>query len=354
MTTDRELKALRLVSHLITLGWKPDEEALDDQDVLREAADLALKNKVFLAFYEGLTKVKGDIPDYVNGIAERQLKRKRVYANVLKEFVDIAERNDINFLVFKTVKPFTYIGDDVDVLLPSTREFDLLAGVLEDHGYHFIGSGPPEATFLKRVDGVNVYVDAHKKLSASYIPYVDENRVWACRMKAGLYGCGVYVPSPVYDILIVAGHSLMKEFRINLAEFYHALLSLNKVNWNKLCEAASIENMSLAFNIFMNTVKQLFNAIYGSPTSQCIRLPMHSFPTAIAERILCRDLTRNFGMPYSYHIALPFMAYVDKLRDGLASETGSFPLLLSILRAPFTNVYGIKVLTNYLRQSVKR
>lgn len=347
----QELEALRLVAHSITPNWKVDEDILNDEDILKEAVNIALKNKVFIAFYEGLKEVKDDIPNYIEENAKHQLKRLNAYTKAFREFTEIAEDNNIKFMIIKSAKPFTYVGDDIDILSPSINEFNRLVSILKNHGYYFLGSGPPEATFLKRVDGVNFYLDIHRKLSASQVPYVDAGRAWNSRRKGELYGCSTYVPSFEYDILIVAGHSVMKEFRINLADFLHVILSIHHLNLDRLYEEAEIENLRLALDIFMSVVKKFSTLIYNNSLWD-IKLSEGSLLTPIAEAILRKHLIKNFRMPYFYHVALPAMAYAEKLYSGLASGEDMFQLLSNFLKAPFTNIYGIKVLINYLRQAV--
>jgi len=346
------LKALRLVANLVKPVGKFHYNVLEDYEVLLKASDIAFNNKIFLPFYEGLTKIKREAPDRICEITSRQLRKKKLFDEALTKIAEAAERRDLEFMVFKTLKPFTYVGDDIDFFLP-TSNFKSFIELLKEQGYHLMGYGPPEATFVKEVSDMHVMMDVHRAFSASYVPYLDGMRVWGRRVEREFNGYKVHVPSLKDEMLILVGHSVMKEFRINLADFYHAIFLLDEVDWNELCSSAHVESMYYALVIFINTVKYIYELLYLQQPSN-VTISNNGYLLGVADKVLWVDLSRGTLMPYFYHLYLPAIAYLDKLRCNVFHERGGdlLTFLFNMLKAPFTNKEGISILLNYLSRSV--
>jgi hypothetical protein len=340
-------KGLRLVAHTI----KPIEgfrEEFQDRKVLHEAAGIAKRNKVFLAFYEGLKEMLSEIPEYIQKVAKREFTRRRLYEEALTEIAETAELEGIEFMVFK-IKSFTYVGDDIDVFLPSKEGFECFIELLETIGYNLIGYGPPEATLAKGVQGFQIMIDVHRAFSASYMPYVNGSRVWRRRVKRKRNGLNVSVPSLEDELLILAGHSLLKEFRLNLAEFYHTLFLLPKANWSRLDKLARNEKMDYSLKIFLYTVGQMYEALYSGKLGLPIARDDRDILVKTACKVLSKSLKSGISMPYRFPLYLPVVAYLDKLRTGIVEGKGeSLNFLLSFLKTPFTSKEGITVLWKYV------
>jgi hypothetical protein len=348
------LDALRLIAHTIQPIEDIDERILRDEKLLSEAIAIARKNKVFLAFYTGLTNLHLRVPNHAMEMAEKEFKRKTLYEEALAEIAEAAERENIEFMVFKSIKPFPYVGDDVDVFIPNNEGFRAFIELLRDLGYQSLGGGPPEETVAKRVQGFSIMIDVHRAFSASYIPYVDGARVWRRRVKCRFNGFDIFVPSMEDEILILVGHSLFKEFRMNLAEFFNALMLFSRVDWLILNKLALAEKMSYALGIFTQIVRRRYEVIYQKsfPFSDFNALNDH-YLLKVAFKVIDCDLKDSVNMPYYYPLSLPTIAYLSKLEESIVSgERESLNILLSFIKAPFTNKEGINVLWNYITNHV--
>ncbi|MEM4468903.1 MAG: nucleotidyltransferase family protein [Candidatus Nezhaarchaeales archaeon] len=315
--------------------------------MLLKAIEMAKENKVLLAFCRRLIEIGLRVPDYIYRMASQEVMKKRLYEKCLTEIIEASEQKNIEFLVFKSIKPFPYVGDDIDLLLPNEEDFKFFIELLEGIGYQFLGCGPSEATLEKRISGVSIQIDVHRKFSASYFPYLNRDRVWANKVKAKLNGYSVYVPSPEYDVLIVVGHSLIKEFRMKLSEFYHFVFSLPKIDWGKLNTLARIEKMDHALLIFGYVASQIYEALYSR------KLLGVNFANnrllKLAYKAIKGSLKDGLSMPYYYPILLPFLGYLDKLKASIfEGKRDSLDILLGFLKAPFTNREGINILWKYI------
>jgi hypothetical protein len=344
------LDTLRLVAHTIQPTEDIDERILHDEKLLSEAIAIARKNKVFLVFYTGLTNLHLRVPNYAREMAEKEFKRKTLYEEALAEIAEAAEHENIEFMVFKSIKPFPYVGDDIDVFIPNNEGFGAFIELLRSLGYQSLGRGPPEETMAKRIQGFSIMIDVHRALSASYIPYVDGARVWGRRVKRRFNGFDIFVPSMEDEILILVGHSLLKEFRMNLAEFFNAVILLPKVDWKKLSKVALAEKMSCALEIFMHIVRRLYKTIYNKNILFPNFNPLSDgYLLKVAFKVIDDALKDGMNMPYYYPLPLPTIAYFDKLKESIIGGGGeSLNILLSFIKAPFTSEEGINVLWKYI------
>jgi hypothetical protein len=344
------LDALRLIAHTIQPIEDIDKRILHDEKLLSEAIAIAKKNKVFLAFYTGLTNLHLRVPNYAREMAKKEFKRKTLYEEALVEIAEAAERENIEFMVFKSIKPFPYVGDDIDVFIPNNEDFRAFIEVFRGLGYQSLGEGPPEETMAKRVQGFSIMIDVHRAFSASYIPYVDGARVWRRRVKRRFNGFDIFVPSIEDEILILAGHSLLKEFKMNLAEFFNAVILLPKVDWEKLSKLALAEKMGCALEIFMYILRHLYKTIYHK------YILFHNFNALsdgyllkVAFKVIDDDLKDEINMPYHYPLSLPTIAYLSKLEESIVSGGRALlNILLGFARAPFTSKEGVNVLWKYI------
>jgi hypothetical protein len=344
------LDALRLVAHTIQPIEDIDERILHDEKLLSEAIAIARKNKVFLAFYTGLLNLHLRVPSYAKEMAEKEFKRKTLYEEALAEIAEVAEHENIEFMVFKSIKPFPYVGDDIDVFIPNNEGFRAFIELLRSLGYQSLGEGPPEETMAKRVQGFSIMIDVHRALSASYIPYVDGTRVWERKVKRRFNGFDIFVPSMEDEILILVGHSLLKEFRMNLAEFFNAVILLPKVDWKKLSKLALVEKMSCALEIFMEIIRRLYKTIYNKnilfPNFNAL---CDGYLLKVAFKLIDDNLKDGINMPYYYPLPLPTIAYLSKLKESIVSGGGaSLNILLGFIKAPFTSKEGVNVLWKYI------
>jgi len=339
------ITALRLVAHTIK-PIKDFRENLLTEKLLTEATEIARRNRVFLAFYEGLSRLSMDIPEHIHIIWRKETERKKAFKKALTEIVEVSKQNNIKFLVFKSIKPFTYVGDDIDILVPEKHNFNDFIEIIKNIGYISIGGGPPEETLVKYINGVKVMIDVHRMLSASYIPYVDALNVWRRKVKRKINGVEIYMPSLNDEMLILAGHSLLKEFKIRLADFYHGLFLMPKINFEELYEIAKMEKMSYPLEIFISILGRMYEILYEEDLPYLRpNLANDNNFAKIVHKIIENDLRKKLKMPYYYPLSLTALSYIGKLRDMIACGDKE---LLNFLKAPFTSKEGLNVLLKYL------
>ena len=343
------LVALRLVAHTIKPIEGFDKRLFGNRDALLKATEIAKRNKVFLAFYEGLMRITPEIPEYINKVAKIELKRKMLYEEALAGIAEKAEQEGIEFMVFKSIKPFLYLGDDIDFFLSDKKSYEQFIELLKDLGYSLMGYGPPEATLVKKVSNVHIIADVHKALSASYVSYINGKRVWERRIKRKFLGIEVLGPSLEDEMLILAADSLMKDFRIDLAKFYHAVFLIAKIKErSKVVKLAYSEGLSGVLEIFLYAVDRIHRLFYDRKLLGLTPFSRDFLPR-IACKLIDKNLKSNISMPWYYPLSSPITAYLSKLMADFSMGGKGTLNILNMLRAPFTTREGVGMLLNYLR-----
>ncbi len=356
MDLSYRIRLLRLIAKIVDPSWTRSNNFLPiDKRLIKDACLVARENKILAALYEGLSRLKlvSAIPPEMKALAERQLVRLSGYKKAVCEIAVMAEEKSLGFMVVKSIKPFTYVGDDVDLLVPFDKDYKQFTDGLKNIGYHCVGSGPPESAFRKRFRDFYVMVDVHRQMAASYIPYIDKKRVWTRRLRKKFGLCYVAVPSAYDEFLILSGHAVFKEFRINLADFMQAALLAKVIDIRRLRGVAQEEGVTLGLSFFVNLIRDLYCLLFRVELEN----GFHDENGLLGRLLVMLQKTRfknGSVLPCYFHLSVPTFAYLDRGFNILCGrhKDRSLKFLLNFIRAPFTNIYGTRVLVKYLKESM--
>lgn len=255
---------------------------------------LACKNKIPLIYLESLDyqeKESLEVYHYHRRRYQRTLE-------IIDEVSELFEGRGIDYVVFKTLGPHPEDVADVDVLILNARQYlDAIRTIKSNTKMEFISKGPHCITFR---DSKPIYLpkdacyefrgpygcgrlmlDVYDEIAANRLIYINKhnlrNHIRVIKLPSG---CEARVFKPEGDILVRIGHSAIKEWTYNLADYLVLLYQL--VNADK--------------NFFMNLVSlarrnKLMNALKWY-------LKLTLFTYRIAEDQLTarlRDVTSIFG-----------------------------------------------------------
>ena len=339
-----KMQALSLIADVINPQMKTSSNMNRHLELLSIATEIAVKNKIILSFYEKYLDLGINIPDSMHKVAATFKKRKEGQREAIGELLQISDALGIEFMVVKTLKPFNYVGDDIDLLVSNNHSLKLLINALRSHGYFIRKVGTPEIIVRKYILNVPIDLDIHHQLSAGYIPYISARDVWNKRIKKKIDGYEVYAPAPMHEMLITVGHSLLKELRMTLADFYHLLIVLKNLKLDDLYHEAAKHGLGNALRIFISVANRFHKYFYHEEVivginRECVKfIDIHD--TIIRHRIL----KLKYDMPYVYPIELLFLAYADKFKHEV-SERG-FNAVLDFMRTP--SAKGINLILDYL------
>ena len=293
------------------------------KDKIMDLMELALKNKVLLHLAEKLEILKLNhlVPNSYRERIRKQQRKLILDVELMEDVTRLAELHGIEFAVVKTIKPITYVGDDVDLLVDRLNHKRLISIITRKLGFMIEGWGPAETTLYKYVDGIKLMLDVHHKLAASTLGYVNTGLVLKTRRFVGVtkpYSnetVWVPTPSPEYSMLITVGHALLKELRVTLADILTTHYLWGKVSRNLLYELATYEGLVRTVN--------LMNKLVSEALTYKIRQ----------------------SLPYRPRLSEVLRCYMEKVARTLSIGNYS-----EVLRLPLTNIQGYGIALKYLRK----
>jgi len=234
-----------------------------------ELYDLAVRNKVSLLYLEAL-KQQGKLDRLKAKYDEEQANYLRVLEATARAAA-ILDAADIEYTVFKTIKPYPAVPSDVDIMvlgnhhreairvllkagyipllsnvvdtaaLKSEEDYENAIEILTKPTYDRAHISPTGLTFID--SKCHVHIDLQQELAVSHVVYMDKNKFTQHLNSARLLGgMKVKTLAPELDLATVMAHSLVEQ-RYTLGEFYSFLYYLSGMDEEQVSN-------------FINTVKQ--------------------------------------------------------------------------------------------------
>lgn len=301
---------LAKISTFVTKFSNPfvDSRVSIPERYLNHSIDIALRNKVFPLFYEKCTNSSIRLPARAKTLMDEYLRRRSEQLKEMIFITDICNRLGIEFAFFKTIRPFTYIPDDVDVIIKRKEDLKFLTKVLKGSGYRFLSKGTPEVNFIKFTNNTFVALDIHVTMASGYLTLLRSNTIWENIIWQKLEN-GMQVPilSDEYEIILSAAYMAFKDFCINIATLYlitHALLTFDIERIKRYAEQ---EGLELPLSILLFCVAHINWLLYGKTAAvENVKLPIRD---NLLISIIKSDSCRRFKMPYP--LPIPISIYIQ-------------------------------------------
>lgn len=264
-----------------------------------ELIDYAIKNKVLylLGFYDERIR---------NLQIWRDLDtRYREQLKTIIELMDVSRKLEINIIIVKTLKPFPYAPDDIDVLVINNKHLRKLVNYLMNRGYFILKKGTPEITIRKIIGRISIDLDIHTKMGAGPYEYIDKYYLWRRRSCKRIDSTCVITPNPVDEFLIAAAHAVMKELSINIADTVH-VLSLDRnllASIRKQAETIGLLNAVESF-IYLS-IASIFRILVGDNKW---KIRIDDFPIKVPWYMIMKSYLENI----SYRLRVQ---YTNPLRE---------------------------------------
>lgn len=308
-----------LLVELLTRNGLENKRRYIIKHKLTDIVELAFKNKVPLLLYERLQQfeLNKHLPEHYRTRIRRLREKLRLYMKIMDELMRLAFNNSIDLVFVKTIKPFEYVGDDIDVLTSKEDYSKLIELARKKLNFKVEGWGPSETTLYKYIGGAKLMLDIHYKLASSSMSYVDTSNVLKMKKMISIEYEGITtkvpIPIPEYSILITSAHALLKELRINLADLLEINMRLKSCNTRLLQKLATNEGLKNTLHTMSKYLRKLHN-IYDIPLLPCNIEPI--------------ELTK---------------CYMEKIINRLKKGK-----LVEVLGLPLTNIKGYGILIKYL------
>jgi len=217
---------------------------------------------------------------YLNTIApkERQklLKYDYHYARLCRlieiaaEVSELFDEEGINYVIFKTLRPYPEDVADIDVLnMGSRNDYKKMVEVLEESGYLLMERGTYCTTFqdYKTRFKTELMIDVYDEISVGHLIYLDKRKLSGyIREKKLPEGQAVRVFRPEAELLAVIAHSAIKENRYILAEYYatlHYLALMDQYSIERHIDLIRENRLSNAFRWHLTITLTLHKLAFG-------------------------------------------------------------------------------------------
>jgi hypothetical protein len=251
---------------------------------LPEIFSIARGNKIPLTYLNAISpEERRNIPEY-----NYHYVRLQRLLEITSEISELLGGRDINYVIFKTLRPYPEDVTDIDVLnLGSRRDYKRMIEALRRVGYIFMERGAYCTTFrdYKTRFKTELMIDVYDEISVVYLIYLDKRKLSHYISEKELpTGQAVRIFSPEAELLATIAHSAIKENHYILAEYFATL------HYLALMDQPSIEEL-----IDIVRENKLVNAFrwHLTITSMLHKFAFNSIPEKLS------DLLFRLGGPWS-------------------------------------------------------
>ena len=338
------IKLLRTIGIPFLAGTETSKE---DNESL-ELYDHAIKNKIPLLYLEALKKQ--------GRLNELKSKYKEEYARYLKFLDGVAKVSevlntaDIEYVIFKTIKPFPTVHGDADIIilgddemykqaveallyadyiptlsglvdvktLTSKEEYKKAAKIMVNPthggGKHGLGHISPTGTDLVDPERT-VDIDLQKDLALNYVIYMDKNKFRGYITEITLpNGAKIKTPTSELDMAIVIAHSLAEQMYL-LGEYYAFLYRLSEMDGrglNNFIDILKENKLTTAAKSFITITAVLCEEACGKVPKKIEEL-LDEFGYDAAEA--GRLVKSGFKVPHRYGWSTLIKIFIEKMKE---------------------------------------
>ena len=305
---------------------------------LDKAIDIAAGNRILPLFYWRCKELSVRLPSKAEELMEENLRRQRQQQREVIFLTELCNKMKIEFFFFKTHRPFTYIPDDIDIVLRQPEELGALTKALLENGYHVLKVGTPEVTMRKMIDNTRIDLDIHTTVSVGHLRLMGNDRVWENVTSNRIDDFAIPALNTRCEIVIAAAYALLKDFTVTIPVLYIATDALLNQNVRELELMAKEEALNVPLQILLNTAGNI-NAILWPEIEQA-----DSSSNWLIDRIIDADLRRGLSLPYAFPGFVVAYAYLSKARSEI--ERHNMGVIGELIRQPSSR--GIGILVDYL------
>lgn len=310
-TGNLDVKLLRTIGSPFLSNKEPFVNDVESSELY----DLAVKNKIPLLYLETL-KQQGKL-NKLKIKYDEECARYLKFLDGVGKISEILDATDIEYAIFKTIKPYPTVPGDVDIVVLGNNEGYRKANeILLEAGYReeevrVSGPGLPD---LVDPEG-DIIIDMQDELELSYVIYMDKNKFRGHIVKTKIpSGKAIKTLEPELDLAIVIIHSLTEYMYLG-GEFYTFLYSIARMNKREIDEFVAIldENkITAAAKSFITITAILHEAAFGViPEKLEYVLDKLGYKKSEAKNII----KNNFKMPHRYGVSTVVKVVLEKMGE---------------------------------------
>jgi hypothetical protein len=333
------LALLRTIGSPLALN-QPQVGRKIESSYIPELYSIADVNKIPLIYLNTINpKERQSLPEF-----RYQCARMHRLMEIISEISELFDKEGINYVIFKTIRPYPEYVTDIDVLnLGLHKDYAKMVEILRRAGYVFIDRGTYCTTFqdYKTKFKTELMIDVYDEISVAYLIYLDKRKLSCYVSEKQLpTGQNVRVFSPEAELLVTIAHSAIKENRYTLAEYFVTLHYL-----------ALMDHPSIEVLIDMVRENKLVNAFrwHLTITSMLHKFAFNSIPEKLSNLLfklggpwskVYRQVFESMYPPYRCDLLTLMAIFREKMQDSVFKRS----LCYQILSFP-TKTFHKRVLT---------
>lgn len=291
-----------------------------------ELYNYALKNKIGLIYLNRL-KDKNKLDDFGLELKyEEEQSRYNKQSITLERISMLLNSYDSNYAIIKSIYPFPATPNDIDIIyFGSDDEYNIVMEKICNSNYVEIkGYADSEQRMihdLRECEHTNkqkkdVYdIDLYKKLSASYIIYIDKEKLRKYITELNKNGYMTKILMSEAELALSIMHSIIPEQLFTLLIYYSSLYYLNQMNSIEIDSFINIvkfNNIVFPVRSHFSLISELHKAAYGFTPGK-----IYDILSILGENLDEKEnlLKNNFKMPHHYSFLTIIKTLAEKTKE---------------------------------------
>ena len=305
-----------LLMRIIELS-NPRTEFFHDlnEDLLLRLFPLAIKNKVPLLFLERAINICTESESLKN-LYQAYLEKSRLALSLVREINRILNQAQINYVLFKTFKPFPFVRIDVDIIFFTLEDLEQACYALRSQGYNLAGYGAFSITLYSPKHNMNV--DLHLEIAVSRLVYINKQLLQDYVTEVNMDGDRILVFEPSATLATVIAHSLYKEQMFTLSDYYETNIRMSNMTEpqrRSLVSLAEHAHVEFSIKAGLMLVDALTKVAFKKTVPVITETAQMIHVGEIEERtiqLLLGHFVKNVRLPYKYHPMAIGVAFIMK------------------------------------------
>jgi len=313
------LKSLDLVRTIGSFD-KRREKNIDfhKEKAILERFPFAVKNKIPLLYLESVKGVCNNC-DELRKTYMRLKEKEEAILSLMKSIVKILSRQNVEYVVFKTLKPFPFIASDVDLLFFTDEGSKKALKAFKASGYKLLNSGPLNFTMLDLESGIKI--DLYREITVSNITYLDRSKMKEYVAETIINNVRLPVLTPEADLLVTIGHSFYKEQLYTLADFYAITLRLTQFmskQRDTFITLAKAQHIEYACSLLLQLTQTIHSIVFGIEIREIAEisseLQLNSLLYTATHKAL-KGFVKKLNLPFKYDYKTVAIGLADKILE---------------------------------------
>jgi hypothetical protein len=294
---------------------KRNNNLYTDENLL-ELFPLSTKNKIPLLYLESVKRLCENFDKFKKSYIALK-ERQEAILFLMKKIGNSLSKHDINYAIFKTLKPFPFIASDIDLLFFTHEGLKKALKTFTESGYKLIGPKFRNLTMFDLESGIKI--DLYSEVTVSGIVYMDKRQIEEHVAETTINNTQVLVPTPEADLLLTMGHSFYKEQLYTLADFYaisQRLTQFTPKQRNTFTKLAKAQHIEYACSLLLELTQMIHSIVFRTKNGEIAeilgKLHLNSLLNAAKHRTL-KYFGKKIRLPYKYNHTTIAIGLVDKL-----------------------------------------